>query len=51
MREGEIQGNEEHGLISEPRFGAKTSLKEFLDKIPKEPDPCWESESSLGPAE
>jgi hypothetical protein len=36
--EEQIQWNKEHGLFSEPRFDVKTSLKEFLDKIPKEPD-------------
>jgi hypothetical protein len=37
-REEEVPGKEEYGLPSGPSFGAKTLLKEFLDKIPKEPD-------------
>ncbi len=49
--EEQIQGKREHGLLSEPRFGAKTSLKEFLDKtrIPREPD--WVALPEGGPGD
>ena len=34
----ENQGEEDHGVQFKPRLGAKTTLKVFLDKYPKEPD-------------